>query len=510
MPHKRNFCCLKGLYYVLSVIGWGGFLEASIQPHPEEQLFQLPSAAKLRASHESFVARFLKIKSTIKWFQELETWGTHKFDKLLLEQDTMVEGKLILSFGALKSTVLHVANPSILAVQRLLAIYRNGLPGMAPTLPDVQSERSILTRALGPLLHVAYFSHAISARSWQFPQKWVTASLNDHKAYGYSLYEVKQQALLLDMGAVGLLLDSYAEGGFGIPIQNPQVWQEFQDLVYLFYPFLQVVPYFALEVQADHKYAVRELSCPQMDQLLMRSPLCYVLSFSQNQRDAVYNLCLRKCPLVQPLCPLAQHLMAQHNKESMSLLEGLHEDVWKILNDRHRLKTASADEAKDDRVLEGKLTLKQLKHAVLMNAGGAHDFKYAELLALSHAQGYFGIPLRNRRVRVEGTLWLFLKAVEELMEGGTTTGHRILFGRALVENWFGEVASNNGFVEGLALLEYWFVAKEGPLQKKAATLLRCPLFLYPLKQYHWEGTQDGLSLSHKLTLFLQATEEKTG
>lgn len=503
----RNVLCCGSLAFMIGALFLPP-LTASVDQQMESKDFELPTPSALKTCQSYFVARFQKLKVAVPWLNALDLWATRAHDKMLLLGENDAEGDLILTLGALKKSVMKGVDPSPAQVIQLLQIYERGLPGLDVQSSAIQEEGEILERVLRPLLHVSYFSQAVPANGWKNPTNWMTRRFDHNTAFGHTLYDVKKNALALDMGAVGLLLESYVQGYFGIPIQEPKVWEEFLDLVHVFSPFMRVVPYYRLVPQLDLQPCVNEVSCPQMDALLRRSPLCYVLSFYQHLKEGVYTFNIASRTSQGAPCFLERNLCLQKNRAPVYTLGALHEDVPKILFDGGRLKTNVYDKMTDPSVLKGKVTLGQLKQDVLTHGDGPYSLKATELLGLALAHGKFGVPSQHPRIRTEATLWLFLKALEEVLGGGVGRGHSMLYGRALAENWFGEVASKNCFIEAIALLDCWTFTSDEELRKKAASLLNLPLFMRALKSAIMDGKKEHVALAQQLEHFVTVSNHQ--
>lgn len=309
------------------------------------------------------------------------------------------------------------------------------------------------------------------------PSRWATA--NYDKNYDDSISEgavnllkVKRKALNLEKESVEILLNCYLYSKFGINISNVFIQKEFSFLLELFsseFPEMckslkekfilkniEGLPLNDKEIMETYTLLKAQAEQMGVSARLKEIPYCYLASFE------LETIKSREMPASKKLKQEGSHLETQLKKVGSGKIT----TTWyNMIYNHSALLTSDNDSFHDDTVLEGQISLGNLKKKVLN--GNYSDF---EMLILAYKDHKFKLPIEDY-VAQEATEWLSL-FVGTLVHEAQFSKIVDLYGKALTENWFGKISRGESGALESHILEQ--AARRGNLAARG--LLTLPPF----------------------------------
>lgn len=286
------------------------------------------------------------------------------------------------------------------------------------------------------------------------PESWNTYIFDEKTDNSISdgiitLGELKKRALNLETNYAELLLKCYFYSKFDLRITDPNIQIEFKKLLELFsavYPeicsqlhekaILKNILGFPIDDKEIlevynllQKNASKEEALEDVSNRLKELPFCFIASFEKEYKKNK-EISKEENSFFKPLknegTPLEQSLKKFASNIKIP-------KIWHdILYDQSSLLSSDYDQVRDPAVLDGTITLGELKKRVLN--GKYTDF---EILILAYKENRFKLP-KEDYIAQEATEWLafFTTALNNNSEYYLCID---LYSKALVENWFGKV-----------------------------------------------------------------------
>lgn len=245
---------------------------------------------------------------------------------------------------------------------------------------------------------------------------------------------------------------------FGLSLQSPDIKQEFKKLLNIFFVVIPI----PVEKIRENIIQKNIFGLPQTQKKIMK-----VYNLLKKRREHIYEMDNNLLDQI-PFCYLSSYVMSWNRmqnlrelnsigdefkplgntgnvietllKKSIPVQESVIGKIWfHIIYNHENLLTSDYDQFTDPQVLEGTISLGELKKKALTG-----DYNNFELLISAYKNHNFKLPSENF-VAQEATEWLALYT-KAFHYHPTASQFSKLYAQALTEKWFGNVSKySSGF-----------------------------------------------------------------
>lgn len=441
---------------------------AKVTLHPN---YDLASTGALCATQAGL---YLQALDLVRKLPPLDQWVTSSMDQKKICLDDKSAGTTSeITLGELKVRALKLPLEAH-NVGQLLRAYQQGHCAIPDKQLEVFDEYRSLNKIAQKLMATDIYRTAVMHDNFQDPTTWASHILDAQKLKpvdpkSSTLGDLKRHAIALSPAAPDALLRAYLNGDFGLDLQNPDIYEEFNDLWHMFQgvvndaELIRILPKFLGKVPKEKALGAQDtraiardiamyLKDPQLDERyglsrrLMSSPWCYIVDIYRKEQGPEFSgMFTQRLPksVLEAVFQEAIKRVKSTSSDPKDLNTWPNAYVY-MLQDPGKLWSAPYQSNTDPNVAEGTLTLADLMERVKND-----DVASFQTLLTAYEKGYFGMPAGSTEAQREATWWHGMTCMTDLFTGDEN--YLLAYAHSLCEKRFGCVTSNDCSIEYNAL-----------------------------------------------------------